>query len=129
MTNKEIARLLKLAASLMELHDENAFKIRAFTGAVFAIDKLTVELSKLSAEEMEKTEGLGKSMVSKIQEMTTKGTFAELDALLEKTPEGVAQMLLIKGIGPKKLNSSGKRLELKQLTRFARLVRKTELRH
>ena len=39
MTNKDIAKLLKLTSSLLEIHDENQFKIRTYTNAVFNIEK------------------------------------------------------------------------------------------
>jgi len=105
MTNKELAKLFKLTASLMELHDENPFKIRAFSGAVFSIEKMTKDALSLSPEELEKADGLGKSMVAKITEIKATGSFSELNALLANTPLGVAQMLKIKGIGPKKVKT------------------------
>ncbi len=105
MTNKALARLFKTTASLMELHEENVFKIRAFTGAVFVIERLTKEISTLTPAELEKIDGLGKGMISKIGEIQTKGSFSELDTLLANTPEGVVAMLKIKGIGPKKVKT------------------------
>ena len=105
MSNKEIAKLFKITASLLELHDENPFKIRAYIGAVFSIEKMEQEIASLNAEELEKVEGLGKSMAVKIAEIKDKGSFAELDNLLTITPPGVVQMLKIKGIGPKKVKT------------------------
>lgn len=105
MTNKELSKIFKLSASLMELHDENPFKIKAFSGAVYAIDKQEKEIITLSSAELEKLDGFGKSMVSKIAEIKTTGSFAELNSLLESTPAGVISMLKIKGIGPKKVKT------------------------
>ena len=64
MTNKELSKIFKLSASLMELHDENPFKIKAFSGAVYAIDKQEKEIITLSSTELEKLDGFGKSIVS-----------------------------------------------------------------
>jgi DNA polymerase (family 10) len=105
MTNKELSKIFKLSASLMELHDENQFKIRAFSGAVYAIDKQEKEIITLSSAELEKLDGFGKSIVSKIAEIKATGSFTELNSLLEATPIGVISMLNIKGIGPKKVKT------------------------
>ena len=103
MTNSEIADQIKLYANLYELHDGNAFKIKSFQAASFRIDKLLIPLFGLSIDDLEKVDGIGKSLSGKIHEITLTGSFTELEDLLEQTPEGVLQMMKIKGIGPKKV--------------------------
>ncbi|MBC7391646.1 MAG: DNA polymerase/3'-5' exonuclease PolX [Opitutaceae bacterium] len=103
MTNREISKMFKLTASLMELHEENPFKSKAYNDAVFAIDKISQDLSDLTPQELEKTGGFGKSIISKIEEIKTTGTFSDLENLISNTPHGVVKMLGIKGIGPKKV--------------------------
>jgi len=103
MTNSDIADLIKLYADLYELHDGNSFKIKSFQVAAFRIDKLSIPLFGKNVEELEQVDGIGKSLSGKIYEITTTGSFAELEDLLSKTPEGVLQMMKIKGIGPKKV--------------------------
>ncbi|HRH04011.1 MAG TPA: PHP domain-containing protein [Bacteroidia bacterium] len=112
MNNEEIADALKLTAQLMELHNENQFKVKSLLAASFRIDKLDRELEQVPFEELESIDGIGKSLASKIQELNTIGTTKELQALLEKTPIGVIEMLGIKGIGPKKVQLLWKQLEL-----------------
>ena len=103
MTNSDIADLIKLYADLYELHGGNSFKIKSFQAASFRIDKLPITLFGKSLEELEKVDGIGKSIAEKIVEINTTETFKELEDLLDKTPEGVLQMMKIKGIGPKKV--------------------------
>ncbi len=103
ISNKEIARSFKLAATLLELHDDNPFKARSLQGAAFKLERIPSPISTMTEEEISKLEGVGKSIQSKIQEYLQRKSFTELDTLLEKTPEGVVQMLSIKGIGPKKV--------------------------
>ncbi len=105
MDNQYILNQLELTAKLLELHAENEFKIRAFGSAVFNLDKFSGDLTSLSLDDLSKLQGVGKSMAQKIEEIRTTGTFAELNELLNKTPEGVVQMFDIKGIGPKKIRS------------------------
>lgn len=89
----------------MELYDENPFKVRAYSGAVYAIEKLTKGLADMSDAEMSQIEGLGKGVVAKIVEIKEKGSFEELVTLTSTTPMGVVDMLRIKGIGPKKVKT------------------------
>ena len=102
MENKAIARRFRLLSQLMELHDENPFKIRSITNAAFKIDKLPLALAGLPLTDLEKVEGIGKGLASKISELLHTGTMQELEELLQKTPPGVVDMLSIKGIGSKK---------------------------
>ena len=115
MNNETIADTLKLTAQLMDLHNENPFKVKSLLNASFKIDKLDKELSTLSQAEMEQLDGIGKSMAAKAQELLTTGTTKELQALIEKTPAGVIEMLSIKGIGPKKVQALWKELELESV--------------
>jgi DNA polymerase (family 10) len=103
MENKPIARKLRLLAQLMELYDVNQFKTRSIANAAFKVDKLPYPAASKSFEQLEKVDGIGKSIAAKITELLETGTMAELDELLAKTPGGVVEMMGIKGIGPKKV--------------------------
>jgi len=46
MENKPIARTLRLLSQLMELHDENPFKIKSLANAAFKVDKLPFSIAK-----------------------------------------------------------------------------------
>ena len=103
MENKPISRTLRMLSQLMELHDVNPFKIRSIANAAFKVDKLPYPIADKSLEQIEKIEGIGKSIAAKIVELRDTGTIAEMDELLANTPEGVVEMMGIKGIGPKKV--------------------------
>jgi len=103
MENKAIARKLRLLSQLMELHEENPFKIKSIANAYFKVDKLPFALKDKPFNELEKIDGIGKSLAAKIVELLQTGELAELTDIIAKTPEGVVEMLGIKGIGPKKI--------------------------
>lgn len=100
MTNKEIAAQLNLLAKLMEVHGENSFKTKAYSSAAFRIDKLDYSLETAKSFNIS---GIGESISSKIKELVDTGELQLLKKYLEETPEGVLQMLKIKGVGPKKI--------------------------
>src|SRR6202012_5852399 len=103
MENKPIARTLRLLSQLMELHDENPFKIKSLANAAFKVDKLPFKVAGKGLAELEKIDGIGKSTGTKIIELLETGHITEMNKLLEATPEGIVEMLSIKGIGPKKV--------------------------
>ena len=103
MENKPIARRLRLLSQLMELHEVNPFKIKSVANASFKVDKLPFPVAGKTLAELEKVDGIGKSMAAKIHELVETGTMTDLEDLLAATPEGVVEMMGIKGIGPKKV--------------------------
>ena len=103
LTNKDISRLFDELAQLMELHGENEFKIRSYANAGLAIRKMDLPLLSQSQKENEAVKGIGKSIAEKIEELKSSGTIVALESLRSQTPEGVREMLRIKGLGPKKL--------------------------
>jgi DNA polymerase (family 10) len=112
MTNKEISRALRMLSSLMELHDENPFKIKSITNASFQVDRAASRIAEMTEAEILSIPGIGKSMAAKIYTLLTTGMDPEMDEMLEKTPAGIVEILQIKGIGPKKVRTLWKELEI-----------------
>ncbi|MFD0792276.1 helix-hairpin-helix domain-containing protein [Mucilaginibacter litoreus] len=115
MENKQIARTFRLLSQLMELHEVNPFKIKSIANAAFKIDKLPFNIDGKTQDELEKTEGIGKSTAAKIIELLQTGTITELEDMIAKTPEGIVEMMGIKGIGPKKIAIIWKELGIENL--------------
>jgi DNA polymerase (family 10) len=103
MENKAIARTLRLLSQLMELHNENPFKIKSVASAAVKVDKLPYAIKDKSLEEIGQIDGLGKSLSGKVWELLQTGELLDLQSAIAKTPEGIVEMLKIKGIGPKKI--------------------------
>lgn len=115
MTNKEIAKVFKLCSQLMELYNENPFRTKAMASASFRIDKLPFAASQSDLETLSEQPNIGKSTAEKIMQVITTGTFPDLEKLLAKTPEGILEMLKIKGLGPKKIQIIWNDLEIESV--------------
>lgn len=116
MTTEDIADALEVTGKLMELHNENPFKIKSINSAAYKLSKTRIDLSNPTVEELTQLEGIGKSLAEKIIEFHTTGTTKELQDLIAKTPSGVIEMLGIKGLGPKKVRQLWHELELESVT-------------
>ncbi len=116
MSNEEIVEVLELTVKLMELHNADVFKTRAFGSAAFNLDRFKdAELASLSADELIKIQGVSKNMAGKLVQLIATGHLAELDELLAQTPVGVLEMFKIKGIGPKKIGTIWRDLGIETL--------------
>ncbi len=116
MTTEDIADAFELTSKLLELHNENSFKVKAMATAAYRLSKTRLDLNDKSVEELTQLEGIGKGIAEKIIELNQRDSTKELDELLSKTPQGVIEMLGIKGIGPKKVRQLWKELELESVT-------------
>ena len=105
MDNRALIKAFRLTAQLLELHDENAFKIRAYEGTATALEQLEFTVSEVERPGLPDRTGLSKTQAAKVAELLDTGTFKELQDLLDTTPPGVVELLNIKGIGPKKVRA------------------------
>ncbi len=115
MSNKEIGSYFSLLAELMELHEENDFKIKSYAYAGRNLRNIDEPLAAMSVDEMEHYEGVGNAIAHKIYELVNNGKFELLDKYLAITPKGVVEMLQIKGIGPKKIRQLWKELDIENI--------------
>lgn len=115
MTNTEIAQHFALLADLMELHEENPFKIKSYDFAGRTLKKINEPLAGLSIEQLENIDGVGKAIAAKIFQLTHTGKLELLEKYLAITPLGVVDLLQIKGIGPKKIRQLWKELDIESI--------------
>lgn len=103
MTNKQIAQSFDELANLMELHQEDPFRIRSYASAYLTLRKLDAPLADSSDDEIKSIKGVGNAIAGKIRELLDTGKMATLEKYREKTPAGVRDLLEIGGFGPKKV--------------------------
>ena len=115
MDNSAIADNFDLLAKLMDINGENSFKTKTFAVAAFNIEKLPMQLKDTPREKLFSIKGIGDSVGRKVLEMLDTGKLEVLSEYISKTPPGVIEMLNIKGIGPKKINTIWKQMEIESL--------------
>lgn len=115
MDNYQIAENFSLLAKLMDIHGENSFKAKSYAAAAFNIEKLPMQLSDTPREKIVGIKGIGESTGKKIIELLDTGSLQSLQEIIAKTPAGVIEMLNIKGIGPKKISTIWKEMEIESI--------------
>jgi DNA polymerase (family 10) len=115
MDNYAIADKFSLLSKLMDIHGDNSFKARIYGAAAFNIEKLPMQLADTPREKISAIKGIGDSTAKKIAEMLDTGELGVLNELISKTPPGVIEMLNIKGIGPKKIQTIWKEMGIESI--------------
>ena len=115
MDNNQISDAFYLLSKLMDIHGENAFKSKSYASSAFAIEKLTTPLVEIPLNEIASLKGIGASSAQKIIEFIQNGEIFSLSEIITKTPPGIIEMLKIKGIGPKKINTIWKEMEIETI--------------
>jgi DNA polymerase (family 10) len=118
MDNYAIADQLNLLSRIMDIHGENAFKAKSYSSAAFTIEKFPKELAQLEHKNIFAIRGIGESVGAYIIEIINTGELIVLKELISKTPEGVLEMMSIKGLGPKKIHTLWKDLKIDSIDKL-----------
>jgi DNA polymerase (family 10) len=119
--NADIARLFDEIADLLELRDENPFRVRAYRNAARIVGELRLDIAQTLAKEGElpKLPGIGEDLAGKMGEIAATGTCKLLEQLRRKFPAGITELLTLPGLGPKRVRA----LYAKRISSLAELER------
>ena len=113
--NDYIADQFSLLAKLMDIHGENSFKTKSYSVAAFTLEKLPQPIREIPPEKITSIKGIGDAIGKKIQQILHTGELPLLREYIGKTPPGVIEMLRIKGLGPKKIATIWKEMEVESI--------------
>jgi DNA polymerase (family X) len=126
--NLAIARVLGEIGDLLEIKNENPFKIRAYRNAAETIAHLGEPVASLPAAERLRLPGVGKDLAGKIGELIDSGTCRFHQELLQEFPPTVLDLLRLQGVGPKTVALLYRNLEIKSLDDLERAARDGRIR-
>ena len=102
MDNAAIAQVFQDMADLLELKEENPFKIRAYQKAARTIEGLPVELEQVKDEgKLREIPGVGEAIAKKITELLETGRLEAYEKLRAEFPQSISDLMAIPGVGPK----------------------------
>ncbi|MEK7701353.1 MAG: DNA polymerase/3'-5' exonuclease PolX [candidate division NC10 bacterium] len=129
MKNFELARLFDLMADILEIREENPFRIRAYRRAAQNLESLTEDVEALAREErLEEIPGVGKDLAGKIVEYLRTGRIKDVEAAKRGIPGGVVDLMNVPGIGPKTAKLLYEHEGITTLDRLESLARAGKLR-
>src|SRR5713101_3589110 len=119
MTKAQIAEVLSEIATLLELKDENPFKIRAYANAARSIETWGGHLADLQDEEaLAKIPGIGKAIAAKIKELASTGSLKYVEELRSEFPAAILELFSIPGLGAKKIKALHEKLQISSIAQL-----------
>ena len=131
MKNSEIAGVFQDMADLLELKEENIFKIRAYRRAAQIIERLPKEMSAMveQGEDLQKIAGIGEAIAKKSAELIYSGKLEAYENLKAEFPEGITNLLEIPGIGPKTAHRLATELMISSAEQLEQAIREGKVAH
>jgi DNA polymerase (family 10) len=103
MTNAEVAATFVLLADLLEIHGESSYKVLAYRRAADGITQESESVAALRQRgALKQIPGVGQEIAQKITDLLDTGSFRLLDQAKADIPPGVATLLRVPGLGPKR---------------------------
>lgn len=128
--NSEIADLFEQLADLLEIREENPFRIRAYRNAARVIRGNARSLAEVVAAGGDLTElpGVGADLARKIETIIRTGKLPLLDQVRRKVPAPLVEMTRIEGLGPKRAKALYDSLGIRSLEDLQRAARSGRIR-
>jgi len=102
MQNQDIANIFHEIADILEMLEENSFRIRSYRNAAQVLGNLPRDISEIDKEgKLKEIPGIGSSIAEKIDEVLKTGTCKFHQELLKSIPHGLLDIMKIPGMGPK----------------------------
>ncbi|MDP8299893.1 MAG: DNA polymerase/3'-5' exonuclease PolX [Candidatus Tantalella remota] len=130
MDNKDIANIFLRIADMLEIKNENVFRVRAYRNAAQNIMALARPLKDIHEEDpslLDNIPGIGKDLKSKIIEMVGTGELGYYDDLMKEFSPGFLEMLNLGGLGPKKIKKLRDELGIENIDALEKACMKGKL--
>jgi len=119
-----VAQVLRDISLLLQLQGESGFRVRAYDMAADRIAGLPQELGSVVAEgRLESLPGIGPALAEKITELVTTGRLGYLEELKAQFPPGLLELTQLPDIGPKKVATLWRELQISGLDELERACR------
>jgi DNA polymerase (family 10) len=123
MKNHEISELFTRFGQLLEMTDENVFKIRAYFKAAENIDALGQDIADFAKEErLCEIPGVGKALEEKIVEYLKTGKVRAYEELTQQVPESLLEVMNVPSVGPKKAKMFFDKFNVRTVADLAKVV-------
>src|ERR1700733_4139020 len=106
-----IASALREIAGLLEMKEENPFKVKAYINGADSLENTAEDIGALIDEhKLTKMRGIGEALSAKITELYVTGRSSLLEQLRAELPPGILEMGKVPGLSRKKIQALHKEL-------------------
>ncbi len=128
MQNQRVAEIFNNIAKILEIKQENPFRIRAYQKAAQNIRELSEDIQALVEEErLSEIPGIGQDLANKIKEIVSTGKLKFYEDLRKTIPPGLLDLLNIPSVGPKTVWNLYKKLNIKTIEDLEKAIENNNL--
>jgi DNA polymerase (family 10) len=130
MDNKQIARILRETAQLLEIDGAIIGRYRSYEKAAELIDGLPESIEQLvkEPEKLKELPGIGDRMAEHLGEIVKTGDYSLRKKLLKKYPATILDLLQLQSLGPKKVAFLWSRFKAGTVADVEKLAKEGKLR-
>src|SRR2546428_9223550 len=130
MDNKQIARILRETAQLLEIDGAIIGRYRSYEKAAELIDGLPESIEQLvkEPEKLKELPGIGDRMVEHLEEIVKTGDYSLRKKLLKKYPATILDLLQLQSLGPQKVELLRSNFKPGTVAAVEKLAREEKLR-
>ncbi len=130
MDNKQIARILRDTAQLLEIDGAIIGRYRSYEKAAELIDSLPESIEQLvkEPEKLKELPGIGDRMVEHLEEIVKTGDYSLRKKLLKKYPATILDVLQLQSLGPKKVALLWKKFKAATVADVEKIAKEGKLR-
>lgn len=133
MTSKniEIAQIFNKLADLLELENENTFRVRAYRNAALTMENLTKDIEQMveNGEDLTQLPAIGPDLEKKIIDIVNNKEIELLKNLEGRNPIDFTQLSRVQGLGAKRIKKLYEALGIKNIDELEQAAKAQNIRH
>ena len=128
MKNAEIAAMFEKIADVLELRDENRFRINSYRKVARVIGDLTNNIEDMAQQDrLKDIPGVGEGHAEKIGEFLRTGHMHKYDEVMEGISEETVALMQVPGLGPKTVAMLNKQLGIAGISDLEEAIKENRL--
>ena len=128
--NSDVSQVFRAVADLLDIKEDNPFRIRAYRNAARTVDSLSGNLADMieEGEDLSRLPDIGEDLAGKIKTIIETGSLPMLEELEKDYPRSLRDLLKVSGLGPRKVAAIHRHLGVTDLHGLKKAVEANRVR-
>jgi DNA polymerase (family 10) len=128
MQNHEVAKVLDEVADMLEVSEDNFFRVRAYRNAARTVRDHPHPLAQMDDKQLRGLPGIGADLAAKLATLIKTGDFELHRELTQEISPGLIELLRLPSLGPKRVRLLSERLRIRDVNDLKNAIEAGALR-